>query len=292
MQSRVLTIACALLALQVVPFGAADQTDVDSRIKNQPPMVIQIEGVPERVVPLAGGAREVTFSFMARDPNGWQDIVRAEVGLYQTDNLTFMRHANVTGVSGGNGASHWFNATFMMWYYEMPTSTQNYTLHIRVVDQKDAWSKARYAEFEYAELAAISITTTDSESTLDANGTGNEDPALGFGSTAPGESSDTSATLITNTGNVVVDLEVYGTDLVNAEGYTIPVSSVRYDVDSSLTNESALTHGATVLSDFDLQPGSDSSKAIYWVLRVPTGDEQYVPAGTYAGSVTISAIAE
>lgn len=284
-------VAFALLATAMPQTASAgNHTETHGEMKNHAPKVIQVEGMPERVMPLAGGQREVTFEFMAQDPNGWQDIERAEVSLFAPDNSTFMRDADVTGVTGGDGASHWFNATFVMWYYEMPT-TDGYILSIRVVDKQGAWSNTRYVDFEYMELAAIQIATGSGEEAGGESGeeNGTQDPGLAFGGAEPGEESDTSEVVIRNTGNVAIDLELYGTDLVNEDGHAIPVSSLRYSDDGTMENESALGRDPTLLA-LHLEAGIDSTADLYWRLRVPTGDEQYVPAGTYSGSITINGV--
>lgn len=288
MKPAVLTLVALVLATCLTPGHASAGTESHGSMNNHPPKVIQIEGMPEKVIPLAGGERQITFGFKAMDPNGWQDIVRAEVALFAPDNVTFLREANVTGVTGGDGASHWFNATFSMWYYELPTHGENYTLRIRVLDQTDRWSNARYAEFEYAELAAMKIGTASPESDT----TEESEPVLAFSDAEPGEESSVTEIVISNTGNVIIDLELYGTNLVNEDGYEIPVSAVRYSVEGDgMANETALTLDASVLSTFDLLPGDGSANSVWWRLSLPTGEEQYMPAGTYSGSVTLNALA-
>jgi hypothetical protein len=57
-----------------------------------------------------------------------------------------------------------------------------------------------------------------------------------------------------------------------------------------MSGSSALTGSAATLSSFDLAAGASSSANLYWQLTVPDGSSQWIPSGTYTGTLTVGAV--
>nr|MCU0680192.1 hypothetical protein [Planctomycetota bacterium] len=114
---------------------------------------------------------------------------------------------------------------------------------------------------------------------------------LNYGSADPDTvSSEQTSTMIT-TGNVPVDVNLSGTDLVSGTNY-IPVAQQKYNLTSSFnwgTQGTALSSTPTLLNLPSSKPTttpSDASVNTYWRLRTPL----FQKAGVYNGTNTVTAV--
>ncbi|MFO1532340.1 MAG: hypothetical protein ABR562_01360, partial [Thermoplasmatota archaeon] len=133
---------------------------------------------------------------------------------------------------------------------------------------------ASLATFNYAQLVA---STASSSVTF-------------TGSLSPGTNSNIISASVQNYGNVQIDVRVSGTTPTDGT-HTIAVGNVAYSLNSDMGSSSALSGSTATLSSFDLSSGAGSSKTLYWQMTMPSGADQYVPAGTYTSTLTITAVA-
>jgi hypothetical protein len=96
---------------------------------------------------------------------------------------------------------------------------------------------------------------------------------------------------VTNKGNAQMDTQVSGTALtLGSPSASIAVGNVAYSLSSDMTSPTALTGSAVAISAFDLASGASSAKTLYLQLTAPSAASQYLPAGTYSGTLTVTAV--
>lgn len=261
----------------------ADNVESKASVKNKGPQLIQVDlsssdddsgtsGV--QVSPVPGGAKTVHVVARAQDDNGAKDIESMTLSLIAPDGSTMP--PNVNGASGAEqGRTKEFTAQFTLQYYDPPGT---YTVRASVVDRKGD-SSTLDGTFEYLQLLAFS---------LDASAIDFDSGALDPGSSTH---STPASVAVRNTGNVMIDVQLSATDM-RADGFdaSIPADRIKYSSASDMSGEVGL--GAVPHTDpaFDLAPGSGASRAAYFDVHVPSGDEQFVPATTYTGSISIGAV--
>ncbi len=266
-----IAILCTVMILgSAIP--ATAQLSSTASIGNAVPLITEID-LPASVSPVAGDTQEVSVTIDVADNNGWQDLVELRVTVEAPDTTTHVVQASAVSNEDGSGVSKSYSYAFDMEYYDEPGTYKV----IAVAEDADAAVSATTEQtFDYEELAALSL----------------QESSLAFGSIDPGVRSSTSNLTVVNTGNVDIDLETSGTALVNADDASIEISvdRVKYDVDSdAFESEQSLT-GSPVTNAFALAPGASSTGGTWWALEVPSGEDQYIPAGSYEGSVTVSAV--
>lgn len=275
MNTKLLPIALAIMLMAAaVPMASA--TDSSTTVTNETPVVSGVS-VASTVTPTAGTTTSVAVTITVSDGNGYQDISSVSYAVYKPDGTTVhVASAAATSNADGSGTTQTYAGSFTMQFYDDPaTGASKYQVRATATDAAAATSTAVNGEFNYAELAALSLSAS----------------SIGFGSLAPGATSTASTLTVTNHGNVGIDIATSGTALSNGAGQSIPVSSVKYDlVNATMGSKVDLTSSAFTNTGFDLAKGSASSKGTYWQVVVPSGSGQYIPASTYSGTVTVSAI--
>jgi hypothetical protein len=132
----------------------------------------------------------------------------------------------------------------------------------------------------YTELVAISLGS----------------PVLNFGAFAPskGHGKSNQTEVITNLGNVLIDIQVNGTNMNHSSlSALIPVGKINYDITSdAMASETPLTLTPTLVGTFNLLQGASSTKNTWWDIHVPSGTDQWIPAGTYTGRITIIGVTD
>lgn len=265
--------AFALLGAAVVPAVAVDIT---GGVANVAPTLVSLTLGSTSLTPTAGTTTSLSVTTVVSDLNGYNDVAGVQVSILKPDGSVHLAAAAAT-FSSGTGVQATYTKSLAMNYYDAPALlTDKYRVKVTATDAQGAAvdSLASLGLFNYAELVAASTP-----SSLD----------LGA-SLAPGDASSIGSLRMSNSGNVQIDLQVSGTAPSNS-GTTIPVSSIRYSLNSDLSSSSALSTSAASLGTFDLGAGSGSSRDLYWRLTLPSGSDQYVPAGTYTSTVTITAVA-
>lgn len=228
-----------------------------------------------QVSPAAGASRAVTVTFTVDDDNGHNDLKNCKVTVKKGDGAGHRAQAAATKTAG-NGKRASCGHSFTMSSYDAPGT---YTIEATAEDRDSATSSSSLS-FTYQSLAAQSTAATMTVS--------------GGSSVEPGTNTTSSPASITvsNTGNVVIDLQFSGTNLAGPGGASIPVGAVRFSLASDATSLRAgtpLSGSAYTLASFDLAPGTSSSKATYFAVFLDK--QSNLPAGTYAGSMTVTAVA-
>lgn len=181
-------------------------------------------------------------------------------------------------LSGGSSTTINANCSFTLEYY---ANDEEWTCKLYANDSADATGTASIATVTVSSLVAL-----DAENTIS------------FGSLNPAATSaaDVNDT-VTNCGNVLIDINLSGTDLTNATATVanITVGQVKYNVttyDQDYTaNMTALTTSAVTRSEFDLAERTDdasaSTKKSYWKIQIPSAP---IEALTYSGTITFTAL--
>jgi hypothetical protein len=191
------------------------------------------------------------------------------------DNTGHYTNATCT-LSGGSGTTVNARCTFYLQFYANETS---WTCKVYAVDNASQ-SASNTGAVAVNQLVSLSLTSA----------------TLNFGAAlAPGAGHGTSnkTETVTNYGNTQIDIRVNGTAMSHATLVaSITVGSLYYDITSSdMGSETALSASATTVSSFNLAKGAASTKDSWWDLHVPAGSAQWVPAGVYSGTITVSAVA-
>lgn len=270
-----LMITGFVVAASVAPLGSA-QLSTSAVVGNLVP-VVQDVAVNSTVNPTAGGTTLVPVTITISDANGFQDLVGVTVTVYKPDGSTVhIAGANASSNADGSGVAETFDYDFTMAFHDAPAiGNDTYKVVAVAEDAAGGVSVPFTATFSYTELVAMSLDVA----------------SLDFGAIDPGARSSSATLTVTNKGNTLLDLDSSGTGLAHEGGQTIAVDRVKYDlVHSNMTTERALTSTPYTNAGFDLAFGPSVSQATTWQLDVPSGEEQYLPAGSYSGTVTLSAI--
>lgn len=282
----VAALVAGLVVLSILSAGALGQgksgeVHGSARVKNETPMNLRIDvgndADPDapgtQVSPDADGETQVSFTGRAEDGNGWQDLRRAEFTVYRADGTVLAGPVAGDPANHGAGRLREFTASFAMSSQE-PAGT--YTVHMTAWDRHDASAVAN-ATFDYQEILALAV---DSGSI-----------SFGDGAVGPGASTHDapSAVVVRNTGNVRLDLHVSSNGLSTPSGdATIGPEYLKYDTNRTMASERALSADGITDTAFDLDPGQ--SRTAYLDLHMPTGDQQYVPADTYSGTISLGGV--
>jgi len=279
---RTWTLASTLLTV-LATFGApqAAATDLTGGITNVAPTITSVTLSSSSLTPTAGTTTSLTVTVVAADLNGFADIGSGvtnavTVGILKPDGSTVQVAQSAATFSSGSGVSATYTKTLTMNYYDAAAlTTSTYKVKVVVTDSQGSSVSniASLATFNYAQLAAL-----------------NAPASVDSGSAAPGGTSAIAPMAIGNYGNVQIDVQVSGTTPTNG-AYTIPVGDVAYSLNSDMSSSSALSGSTATLNSFDLASGAGASKTMYWQMTMPSGSDQYVPAGTYTSTLTVTAVA-
>lgn len=276
----------ALLLLAALPGVWGETTSVD--VTNTAPTILTVE-LPSGTTglslsPTAGGTTDSTVTIEVEDLNGCTDLKDVRPQVNATDGSTHIGPANLfenwDSCSAGVATYTW---TFSMQYYDDPAldvNADHYKVYVVAEDDANATTSnvidlGSLLKFNYQELAALNLD----KSTLD------------FGNNVdPGTTSSTVTLGVENYGNVQIDTDLSGTNLSHStEKAWIDVGQVEHNLTNDNTQATSLT-GTASTADLNLAYGSGSSDSLYWWLTVPSGSNQWIPSGTYTGTVTVSAV--
>jgi hypothetical protein len=269
---KLFAVLTAILML-LIPAAFSDSATMSVTVGNSGPSVqdVQVNYANDPTVnPNAGTTVSVTIYAEADDSNGWDDIdsISCNVsgpGAVQ-DSPVSLSLVQVDGnTANGTGS-------FNMDFYDAAGQ------YVVVCTADDGTSTNDGEEtFQYAEATALA---------LDANSGTLTYPGATAGGSAVTITGDTnmgtaSAPTIRNTGNVVIDSDMSGTDLTGPGTIVVGSQGYRFGGVGGFT---ALTTSATT-AQVDLGAGASSTEQLDFQLTVPAGK----PAGTYTGSVTVDA---
>ena len=230
-----------------------------------------------QVNPVAGTTKQISVAATTTELSGYANIDQTAGNAtcsWSYSNETVLYTTNVAWSNcGGTTCDATCSADFQ--FYDDPTD-YNVTLTAYNIT---GLSSSNSSIFTYAELIAFDLGLS----------------TINFGASfAPGAGHGTSnqTETVTNLGNTQIDIQVNGTVMSHASLVaSIAVGNLYYDITSNaMGSETALSAVATTVSSFNLAKGAASTKDNWWDLHVPAGSAQWVPAGTYSGTITISAV--
>jgi len=221
-----------------------------------------------QIDPYPGGAKTVTVSAVVSDPDGFGDI--------STVNITDIAPVPagdpspvILVLQSGSGNTATYNGTFDMQFYDQ---SDEYTVTVTAKDM-GGLSDTDSSTFNYSSCTAMS---------LDAG-------TIVFGSIDPGENSTvagdeamntTGSPTVRNIGNVGIDVNITGAGMASG-GDTITKDCMDAQVDTLGYRDL----GVARCFDANMTAGVSSLKSVDFRLNVPYG----IPAGSYTGSVTLTA---
>lgn len=229
------------------------------------------------------------------DTNGYADISNVIGKLYRSGvtnaHTCTLNQANCyqeTGfvLSGCSGNSCTATLTFSVQFFADPTDTGTYSSQYWL-----GWVQATDASATSG--TAFSPNSVTEMNTLVAlNITG----SIGYGNLLPGDNTGATNQSITivNTGNVAMDIELYGTsicsDYPTCTAGVITVGNQEYKLTTFTYGSGIDLTGSPVTVQVNLaKPSaapSNSSAPLYWGLGLPSG----LPSGSYTGSNSIVAV--
>ena len=279
------TMKCGLLLLVLATLAFATDVTSQATVTNQAPSVgsLTITGATGGIDLSAGSTAAVDCNATITDSNGYNDVASANAVIW-ANTTTEGGEADYTGhyanasctLSGGSGTTVNARCTFYLQFYANET---DWTCKVYAVDNASQ-SASNNSTVAVNQLVALDLASA----------------TLNFGAAlAPGTGQGTSnkTETVTNYGNTQIDIRVNGTVMSHASLVaSIAVGNLYYDITSNaMESETALSAVATTVSSFNLAKGAASTKDSWWDLHVPAGSAQWVPAGTYSGTITVSAIA-
>lgn len=266
-----LALALVLIAFLGVP---AQSVTLSGGITNVAPTISSIT-LAASVNPTAGSTTSIPVTIVASDANGCSDVTSVAVTVYQNDGTTVQVPQGAASLSTCVALLATYSYSFNMNFYDAPA-----TYKVKVVATDAAGASANNTgalnTFVYNSLTALNLGSS----------------SVSFGSIAPGGTGSAQTETVQNYGNVQIDIQVSGTNLTLASpAATIGVSSIKYSMNANMSSSSATSTSAVTLTTFDLVKGASSTKNLYTQLVVPSGSSQYVPGGTYTGTLTVTAVA-
>jgi hypothetical protein len=279
----------------------AASSTASAAITNQEPTIGTVTVSPSSIDLTANSTKTIYCSATVTDNNGYSDVSVANATFYDSD-------AGVAETDSDSYINHYTNTSCSLTGGSGTTITTNCSFAVQYNANASTWTCKIYANDTQSSSANSNTTTTiNSLAALEFPST------ISFSSLAPGATSSAINRSTWNTGNTQVDTQLSGQNLTYST-YNISVSNVKYAtagwdtgaanssvteaLASSMTGETVLTTSAATITAFNLGASTVTSgtalapaKSIYWDLHVPTAASQYLPAGTYEGTATITAVA-
>lgn len=278
---KLLKVSVALMVILLSAPAWADNVDTQASVSNQAPTVVEValvedddSGLPgAQIAPTPGASRTLSITARAQDGNGWRDLDSLSLEVTRPDG-TVLASLSATPTGEHSGRTQVYSASFSIDYYEAPGT---YTITSDVTDGPGSHG-AHTDSFTYQSLLAFAL--------------GSSSISFSAGALDPGATSSVASVNVINKGNVKFDTQVSGTDL-DAVGFdaVIPVGNVKYSADPAMAGEVGLAAAPQTDASFDLSPGAGAARNAFFDVHVPSGDDQFVPAANYVGSVTIGAVA-
>ena len=287
MRARILlTGIVALLVAAYLPSVLAAEVKSNATVKNRNPVVEAIfldtsDDDPGtagmQVAPTPGGNRTIPIGIRVSDGNGWNDVTRVSYRVLAAVGGP-LKSGDAARDGDGTGRMVTYTGEITIPFWQAPG---NYTVEATVEDRTGQTTTATWNYEVVPTLAMVldsaSVSFGGPDGELEPGMSNRQNPAM---------------VLIRNLGNTEIDLGFSGTDLESPPSYgaTIPVNRLKYSAKPDLSDERPFSKLLQTDSGFNLKPGPDAVRPVFFVLQMPTGDEQYVPATTYQGGITLSAV--
>jgi len=279
-----LLISVFLLGIAMLcPLVASDLSQTSVDIGNVAPTVGTVTVSPSPIVIAENSTVNVTCWAWVNDTNGWEDIETANGVLYQNKTTSACGadpvncYTNATcSHAGGSGNIVNTSCKFTVQFYAQSTIDEGtWKCYIHVIDNGTS-NANNQKNVSVSDTLALAVTSD-----------------INFGSMIVGEISlSDKIAIVTNTGNVRIDVNLNGTNMTcDVLGNILPgyihyndTAAQAWSTGCPLTTDPANTY-ATFKTTFDLAEGAVATKNSYWRLSVPTG-----VSGTCDGLVTFEAV--
>lgn len=268
-------LTASLLVFTAV-LGPAYATDTEIQLVNTAPVVLSVSPIGLTsplfpVTPEAGDTKQIDIQIVVEDLNGCNDITKVDVTVKDPDGGT----VNTAELTERDSCTVLTTATYTYTHtIQFHHAPGDYDIEVVATDSKSATGSnlLDLTSFQVQELVAFSVP----------GGT------LSFGAEVePGTSTTIQSLNVQNTGNVEIDTQISGTSLDHAEtDDTIPAANITWSLASDMTGAQTLSGTPTTATNFDLAAGASSTKGLYLRIDVPPA----LPAGTYSGTLTVTAI--
>jgi len=213
-----------------------------------------------QIMPNAGKNKEITISAVIGDDDSIDDIISVSATINSKE-IELLKKETI------NEYEAIYEGKTNMSFYDPPGA---YTIEVKAIDNSSL-EQINTTEFNYLELLAVDISSGQ----------------ISFGSLITGTNNTltgNNGSTIRNIGNIMSDIEISGTDLINGEEI-INISNLQYQFDASLF---APLLNIPTIADINLGYGESSCTNMNLKLYIPTGTEK----GDYTGSITMTAIAD
>lgn len=273
---RNIAMAVALLlvgGVALVPSGGSVTIVAD--LVNVAPVITSVSlvsGVAGGATPTAGGTASIGVTVVVTDTNGASNIDTIQMFVLKPDGST-LQTFSVTNPPDSTGlltATYTARAVTVP-FYAAPGA--GYKVRAQAVDGNGALSSLVLAPATSAAFTVNTVVGIGAPTSIDLGGAG----------LTPGVAGSIEPMTITNTGNVVLDVSLSSAGL-SSGGDDIPASAIDVGLDSGLSDAADLDADRELESD--VPTGAASTDTVYLRLTPPEG----LPAGTYSGSLTATAV--
>lgn len=245
--------------------------------------------------PVAGDVRTVYVCVEASDPNGYNDLCdegETSASDLRRFSVTDAAGASISDVSHdktnvdlacatGSGTGVALIGSFEMEYWRpagLASSSSAYIAEIEITDILAAAASANET-FDYTALTSLDASEVTSIS-------------LG-GALAPGAIGSDATANIYNKGNTVFTIYVAGANLTgSSRSQSVDVANLKWATSASVEYGTKTALGATGASTGLEAPAETAdgttARSLYFQLGAPSGTNQWIPADTYAGTVTFA----
>ena len=266
---------------------------------NVPPALVNFS-ITDAPNPVAGSSDNMDFDALVQDDNGEDEIISADGSFYDsgaTQNWTnglcsddekkcYNDLSCSINTGAGNSAQASVSCSVTMWFNA--NASTGWKAHINASD-----ASGKVTDF----------SDSDSMENPPISGIDIAEASISYGTVVIGSTSNSVETSMGNMGNQIIDIYLYGTDMISGIN-SISASQQKWDHVSGnfnwddpasgtgpylLVTESSGTGDSSGCLNRDIQVRAvhdsvSTNESIYWRLKIP--NEQ--PAGSYAGQNTFS----
>lgn len=277
--SASVVLAMLAMALLAMPALAADSSNMSPSVTvgNELPLITGMNISAASYDPTESGNTTITIYVNVTDANGVNDIEQSKVAVYVDDVATFATAIgkytrSCTAIANISATTETFRCdTDLEFYDTAATYSTNITAGDVVVD---IWNNTatNAPTFTYTTLVAATV----------------DDTGITFGSVSLGVENQTAAenpTVVTNTGNADLFINVTGADLTGAT-FTFAIGNFSISLDATPTAEMFLSTSAQQIivsgTNATVAAGASSTEDLYWYVDVPAQMNPDVYTGTWA----------
>ncbi len=271
-----LFIVGTVLAADVT--SESEQVNATLILTNSPPTIDSVTPGSTTYDPVEAGTTLVTIYFVASDSNGVSDIDDSTAQAVITNGATTYTNTSCVGTDLDADSVN-YTCTFTLHYYD---NYGDWSINVSVRDNSNALAYNDSETFYYSKLAALELINTPIDFgslTLGTNDNPNQNNPL----------------KINNTGNLALNINITGADLVGVTNpaYKIGVGNVTVDDDATLNegtetgnNELTLSTSAQTYNPNGSPVAKQSTADLYFWIDLPSTGliaQQYNATWTITG---------